>query len=60
MMCCKFLANVELWEEDFEQCERLAVHTYYIKVCAHVWVLVPGISVSEVEDKFLGSAVGVS
>ena len=60
MMRCEFLANVELCEEDLEHVGGLTLHTHSLKVCAHVWVLIPGISVPEVVDEFSGSGVGVS
>ena len=60
MMRCKFLANVELCEEDLEHGGRLPLHAHTIKVFTHVWILVHGISVPEVDDELSGSAVGVS
>ena len=60
MMRCKFLANVELCEEDLNHGGRLPLHAHAINVCAHVWILVHGISVPEVDDELSGSAVGVS
>ena len=60
MMRCEFLANVELCEEDLEHGGRLPLHDHLIKVFAHVWVLVPGISVPEVYDELLRIAFGVS
>ena len=60
MMRCEFLADVELCEEGLEHGGRLPLHHHLIKVRAHVWVLVPGISVPEMDDEFLGSAVGAS
>ena len=60
MMRCKSLANVELCEDGLEHGGRLSLYHHSLKVCAHVWVLVPGISVPEVDDEFSGSVVGVS
>ena len=60
MMRCEFLADVELCEEGLEHGGRLPLHHYSVKFCGRVRVLVPGISVPEVDGKFSGSAVGVS
>ena len=60
MMRCEFLANVKLCEEDLELGGRLSLHAHAIKVRAHFWILVIGVSLSEVDDKLSGSAVGVS
>ena len=60
MMRCKFLANVELCEEDLDYGGRLPLYAHAIKVRAHVWVFVHGVSVPEVDDKFSGGTIGVS
>ena len=59
MMRCKFLANVELCEEDLDYGGRLPQYAHAMKVRAHVWVFVHGVSVPEVDDKFARSTVGV-
>ena len=60
MMHCKFLDNVDMCKEDLKHGDRLPLHAHLIKVRSHVWILVHGVSVPEVEEKFAGSAVGVS
>ena len=60
MMRCKFLANVELCEEDLEHGGSLSLYAHAIKVCVHVWFFVHGVSVPEVDEKFLGGTVDVS
>ena len=59
-MRSEFLADVELFEKGLEHGGRLTLHHYSLKIRGHAWVLVPGLSVPEVDDKFLGGAVGVS
>ena len=60
MMRSEFLADVELCEKGIEHGGRLPLHHHLLKVRAHVWVLVPCVSVPEVDDKLSGGAVGVS
>ena len=60
MMHSEFLADVELVEEGLEHGWRLQLHHHSLKVRAHVQVLVPGVSVTEVDDEFSRVAVGVS
>ena len=60
MMRCKFLANIELCEEYLEHGGGLPLYAHAIKVRAHVWVFVHGVSFLEVEDKLSGGTVGVS
>ena len=60
MMRSEFLTNVELGEKGLEHGGRLPLHHRLLKVRAHVRVLVPGVSVPEVEDEFSGGVVGVS
>ena len=60
MMRSEFLADIKLGEKIFKHGERLPLHHHALKVRTHVRVLVPGLHVPEVDEKFLGGAVGVS
>ena len=60
MMHSEFLADVELGEKGLDNGGRLLLHHHLLKFHAYVQVLVPGVSVPEVDDEFSGGAVGVS
>ena len=54
MMRSELLADVDLCEKGLEHGGRLPLQHHSLKVRAHVWVLVPGVSVPEVDDEFSG------
>ena len=60
MMRSEFLSDVDLGEKVLKHGGRLPLHHHVLKVRAHVWFLVSGVRVPEVDGEFLGDAVGVS
>ena len=60
MMRSEFLADIELGEKGLEHGGRMPLHHHSLEVRARFRVLVPGVSVPEMDDKLSGGTVVVS